>query len=618
MVLCIVISSKQKPYLALGLMVAIVTGCAQQPAPKSPAPIVDSSSTVELPPDDSEHSSQYWLQQAARESVSRQPALLLKAASAALKEADPTLTLSITRELAVQPEPWLQGQLPALELQAWLQLEQYQTALSIVEQTNLGQLDEDARIAFSLAAARLFKQLNQPGKAAFWLLQWDELTALQQHSGDEWQRLWRLLSQLDPVQLNQLRVDAGPRTLAWLQLTRSVQQQLEQSGDLTRTLHQWQRNYAYMPDVSELPTAIGQLTELVPYQPKRIAVLLPIHGQLRQHAQSIQNGILAAASNQPELELFFLDSMQGTELLSQELQALNIDFVIGPLQRSQVDSIQQDANWLWPTLFLNQSSQQQSLNDEHYFFSLSLEDEGSQLAEFFQRRNFNRPVVIYAQNPGSERLARHFSRQWQQYGHSSPELYSFQSRDELEPVIARLLDLEQSRQRVRQISQLIPGTVESEPHSRLDIDAIYLIADPTQTRLIKPFLDVSVSPTAPSLPIYASSRSHSIQADRSDHRDLAGLTLTDMPWMLSDQQSQALRAEFDQLFPEQDENLQRLFAMGYDALLLIPQLQQQRAFPALRYRGLTGTLGLTETQTIRRELNWARYSQRELQLIQEP
>ncbi|MCH8538333.1 MAG: penicillin-binding protein activator [Alkalimonas sp.] len=619
MVLRIVNSSKQKPFLLFSLLVLLLAGCAQQ-TPQVTTPVATPEPDSELVPDESGKTARQWMDEARQLQGQRQQEALLQATTAALDEQNPRLALAISDELNRLDQPWLQAALPASQLQALLDLNQYNLAQKLIEQTEFSALESSTQPNFSYQAARLFHQLQQPQKAAHWLLRWDEITAPMTDAQPQWQQLWQLLSQLDEQQLQQLMVNAGPRTTAWLQLASGLRPVLGQPEQVQQQLQRWQQRYAQMPALEALPASILQLTELTPFQPARVAVLLPIHGNLRAHAQAIQNGLLAAATSQPDIELFFLDSQLEVQQLHNELTALTIDFVLGPLQRSRVDTIRQQSDWHWPTLFLNQPSQQEPLNPDQdaFFFSLSMEDEASQMAALFQRRNYQRPVLIHAQNPNAERMARHFSRQWRAYGHEAPESYSFQARDELEAMVARLLELEQSRQRLRQISQLIPGEVETDVHSRLDIDAVYLLADPTQTRLLKPFLDVSVSQTAPSLPVYASSRSHGIQADRTDHRDLAGLTFTEMPWMLTAQQGHELRRQFDQLFPDQDETLQRLFAMGFDALQLIPKLRQLQQIPALRHAGLTGELSLTPQGQIQRQLSWARYSQRALQAVQEP
>ena len=45
---------------------------------------------------------------------------------------------------------------------------------------------------------------------------------------------------------------------------------------------------------------------------------------------------------------------------------------------------------------------------------------------------------------------------------------------------------------------------------------IYIVGSPTQTRVLKPYVDVSISPFADTIQMFASSRSHSIKVDEGD------------------------------------------------------------------------------------------------------
>jgi hypothetical protein len=217
-------------------------------------------------------------------------------------------------------------------------------------------------------------------------------------------------------------------------------------------------------------------------------------------------------------------------------------------------------------------------------------------------------------------MQQHFASQWQAMGYAAPELYQFSAKAELEAIVSNLLELDASQSRIRNVSGLLGSNtkLEAEPHSRLDIDAIYLLADPVQTRLFKPYVDVAVNQTAPRLPVYASSRSFSTSLDRNEQRDLNGLTFTEMPWMLGEQSSVLLREQYQQLFSEQDEVLQRLFAMGNDAYQLVARLKQQQYLPALVFSGLTGQLSLDANGSIVRRLSWASYRNNRLITVQEP
>lgn len=106
--------------------------------------------------------------------------------------------------------------------------------------------------------------------------------------------------------------------------------------------------------------------------------------------------------------------------------------------------------------------------------------------------------------------------------------------------------------------------------------------------------------------------------DANDLRDLNGLTFTETPWLLGEQHIQAVREQYLQLFPDQDETLQRLFAMGYDAFQLIGSLKQQRQLPSLSYPGFTGRLTVSAQGDIQRQLSWASYQTNRLVSVQEP
>jgi outer membrane PBP1 activator LpoA protein len=329
----------------------------------------------------------------------------------------------------------------------------------------------------------------------------------------------------------------------------------------------------------------------------------------------VQRGLITASSSNSSQQLIFIDSQQDATSIYQALQQAQVEFVIGPLLREDVDKIHALPEWPWPSLFLNSKPQEAPLKAEHFYFALSVEDEALQMVELFRQKQYQHPILIHALNPINQRIAQRFNEQWQAQTGKAVEAYQYSSQDELRQVINTFLETAASRERVSELEKLSGRPIKAEMHSRLDIDAIFVVADPTQTRLLKPFIDVTVSPTAPALPIYASSRSHSLAIDRTDIRDLSGLTLTEMPWMLPLQPTPALRAEYEQWFAEQDETQQRLFAMGHDAMQLIGRLKQQQQVPTLVVHGLTGHLRLTSQQTIQRQLTLARYSQGKLNIL---
>ena len=614
MVLRIVTSSKLKPVLFLCLS-TVVASCVQGPVkpPLTPAETTNDSTTQ---PPALENARQLY-QLAANYQQEAQHYHLLKAARQALDEQDYLLALAISENLKRSPYPMIVRQNTLVLLKAYLATEQHQSLSQLLDNTDVSTLDNADRAEFLWLSAQYQLAQQRLLPASRNLLQLEAQPDVLQQYPQYAELLWQSLSALSDSQLESLRTAAGQNTLGWLNLAKLSRRFIGQPEALQQAFADWQRRYPTLPAQQQLPAAVQQLLSLTPYQPKRIAVLLPLSGQFRQHAQAIQYGILAAASA-GQTALVFIDSQQDNDALSQQVAQAQADFVIGPLLKQQVDRVSQQADWQWPTLFLNSKDNQTAAKAEQFYFALSMEDEATQMAQLFAQKNYQRPAIISASNNISLRMQQRFAAHWQQLGNPPPELHQFTSKAELEQLISTLLETDHSRERVKQINALTAEKLEADPHSRLDIDAIYLLADPVQTRLFKPFIDVSVSQTAPRLPLYASSRSHSTSLDVTDLRDLNGLTFTEMPWMLGEQNSVELRQQYKQLFAEQDETLQRLFAMGFDAYQLIGSLRQQQQLPSTLFAGLTGQLQLQPDGSLLRQLSWASYRNNRLLPLQEP
>jgi uncharacterized protein len=537
---------------------------------------------------------------------------LLAEAKAALAT-DPKRTLAICYQLqqSLYPQIRSQNQLPLL--QAALADRQIALIEQLATQIRLTDVPESDRQAFALTLAQHFKQQDDNISATQTLL---ALDAWLGNSADSTAQdlLWQQLVKLSHAELTELGAQPHPRSQAWLELLQLTQGFAGDHLAIQQALTDWQQRHPMLPTLDKLPKDVQLLSQTPAYSPDRIAVLLPLSGPLKSLGDAVQYGMAAAAAKQKRT-LIFIDSTKTAVELQADVAAAQVQFVIGPLLREDIDKIQQLPDWQWPTLFLNGKGDL-PVKPEQYFFALAWEDEASQMVQVFRQRQYQHPVLIYAVNPIGQRMAQHFQNRWSESGGKPVETYSYSSQEQLQALINKFLEAEASEERAKEINRLIGQSIKAELHSRQDVDAIYLIADPVQTRFFKPFIDVTVSPTARRLPIFTSSRSHSLKVDRTDQRDLAGLTMTEMPWLLPQAATATpLRQEFDALFADQEEQLQRLFAMGHDALMLVGHLKQQQQFPAMAYHGLTGSLRLADGHSVQRQLTLAQYRQGKLQLV---
>lgn len=611
--------------------VIILAGCSQTPAP-APAPTVQTNASTaaadkpdvqaevfKLDPNAAEVDYRRLdqpVEAIAADAFEQQQRDLLQEAKTLLEEQlKPARSLAITHHLRLSLYGQIRQQNMLPLLQSYLVNQQFATAELLLQQSELTEVAPADRREFTLLAANFLSDNKQLLSALRWLFAQDELAGNAGADAELQNLLWQNLVQLSPQQRNSLIKTARPRAAAWLNLVEIAVTFAGQQQAMQQALTDWQQRHPGMPELSSLPSAIAELANTPAYQPARVGVILPLSGNFKTLGEAVQLGMVAASSHHPERSLHFIDSSQSAEQIVLALETAQVDFVVGPLLREDVDKLQSLANWRWPTLFLNSKQDANPAHPDQFYFALSAEDEATQMVELFRQQHYQHPVLISARSPINQRMAQHFQQLWQQQTGNKVESYSFTNQEELRALITTFLETAASTERVNEISKYAGTTVNAEMHSRLDVDAIYLLADPAQTRLFKPFIDVSVSPTAPALPIYASSRSHSLAIDRTDIRDLAGMTLTEMPWLVPQEPKLPLRAEYEQLFAEQDETSQRLFAMGYDAMALISKLKQQQQFPAMLYHGLTGRLRLGSDQVIQRQLTVARYGKGKLTAV---
>ncbi|NMP30236.1 hypothetical protein HII17_01570 [Thalassotalea sp. M1531] len=426
--------------------------------------------------------------------------------------------------------------------------------------------------------------------------------------------IWQSFVQLSPQQLSAFGQLDAPFIQGWLRLIQFANQFGANNEQLSRYLKQWQHQFPTHP-ANTIAMQLQSSLELSQEETvstlsraSNIAVILPLTGKQQAAGNAAQQGILAAYANNATGNLHFIDSEKlDWATLTEQLNSNNIDFVIGPLLRERVKQYKALPELSVPTLFLNIPADQ-LLAQHQYAISMRPEDEATQAAATLSNKQYKMPIVLAYQDAVSQRIADAFIEEWQRVTGYLPNKMAFTKGKKMQVMLKSALGVEQSQERINDINRRIKQTIKADTRNRRDIDMIYIVGSPTQTRLLKPYIDVSISPFADAIPMYASSRSHSARIDEGDTRDLAGLSFSEMPWLLnSKQQNKQLVNASKHLFPNRSDSLQRIFAMGYDALALVDKVQVMAKRPYARHFGQIGTLTLNEQQILTRSLIWGRY-----------
>tara|TARA_B100000929_G_scaffold44_1_gene42 strand:+ start:1496 stop:3340 length:1845 start_codon:yes stop_codon:yes gene_type:complete len=430
--------------------------------------------------------------------------------------------------------------------------------------------------------------------------------------------LWQSLTQLSSYALERFNRGSVVQQ-GWVNLALYHQVYLGAPVELHQAMNNWLRRYPGHPAAEVLPKKVTELVQIEPLEVNRLVVLIPQSGANERLGDALKAGVLAALDNRAITETLFIDESLPAEEIALKLSEFKADFVIGPLLKSNIEKLNTAQTLVdYPVMHLN-SFDGERISQQHFFFALNPEHEVQQALERFLTAGYQKPMLLAPNNNNGQRLVEYFNTQWQRYSEVKPQIGFYSDKADMPKTITGLLEVDQSKERINVVKSLFKQEVESETRSRSDIDVIYILGDATETRLIKPYLDVNVSTFADRIPLYASSKSHSKQIDRTDKGDLDGLYFTELPWMLEGQiQQHNLRQQYDSLWPEHADINQRLFAMAFDATSMLGEVKQLSMVQGKRFTGISGDLSIASNGYVTRSLDWAQYKNKQIIAVDLP
>jgi outer membrane PBP1 activator LpoA protein len=586
-----------RPLLFLCIAAAL-SACASSP-----------SSTLGELPRTPQASTQQLLKEADASDPTEAALLRLSAADQSIQQGNQAQAQQILAQIAVDQLLPAQ-QMFARTLQAELALANNdpQHALEALQHPafeRLAELPVDQQLRTQLARARAFEASDQPLDAARErtfiapLLSGD--AAVQNH-----ETIWLLVSGLSA---DKLQPTADADLSGWLSLLATVKQ-AGTLGQQQRAIDAWIQQNPNHPAARRLPEPLANLRELADKPLSHVALLLPMDGPLASVARALRDGFLAAhLSAQQDLKIELFDSTRLSSLddFYRQAGASGVELVIGPLDKELVRQLADREQLPITTLALNYSDANQKLPPQLFQFGLAAEDEAREVARRAWADGHRRAVALTPRGDWGNRVFEAFRQQWQEQGGAVVAAEPLAEPIELANQIAELLQVS-STQRQQSTNS---GSNES-PSRRQDVDFLFLAATPQQAQQVKPTL---IFQYAGDLPVYATSHLHAATGNRTQYLDLEGIRFTETPWLLDAQIP--LRQEIEQKWPQARGSLGRLYAMGADAYLLAPRLNQLLALPETRLEGLSGVLSLTPEQRIERRLPWAVFHDGAVQPIQE-
>lgn len=461
------------------------------------------------------------------------------------------------------------------------------------------------------------------------------------------EQVWKWITSLPKESLDAIG-EEYPALAPFLTLRELTEQYASSPIKLANNLQQFTQVYRGHVLENALPEDVVKASKLTDAGANDIAVLLPLSGRLARSGQVVKDGIMAAYYTDVEKRqdehllprLRFIDT-NGAD--SQELitEIGDTKFIIGPLLKETIESLIPNLPIGVNVLALNRpdelpdSSLRQSTSysittkrenvdnkasnvdlaesktqDEIgaldlpvslNYYGLAPEDEAKQLAELIFKKGFRAPIVIAAQNSLYQRMDDTFKTHWKALNSAENKQranitsVTFNDSNSLREGITQALDVAQSNERINQIEYMTNDEVYNMPRSRRDIDAIVAFASPQDTELLNPIIEASLNPfDGKQVPVYATSRSMDYDSGKNQWRDLQNVHFIDMPWLMPIHKWQPLEQEVQQAWENQNTMQKRLFAFGFDAYQLLPQLGMLNTLKYLSHDGLTGNLSLNQ------------------------
>ncbi|WP_038174137.1 penicillin-binding protein activator [Vibrio pacinii] len=580
-----------------------VTLAACSSAPKTPQSV-----NITLDPN---QPIQTYLMRADSSQGSLQNDWLIMALKASVEAGDTTQAQLLSKRLARQSLSDIQqAEWQLARAQLLFAENQYAEALSLLNFAPSWQLADQQWLAYHQLRASLFAQQNDRLNVA------RETSLASQYLEQEQQQqaadtIWRNLNPYSAFKLEEVaQQETNRQFLAWLDLARVSKNLSNQLPELKRAIQEWLTAHPNHPAAIYTPQTLLDILALELTKPVNTALLLPLSGKFSPQAKLIRDGFILEMMNDADRdETATLTIIDTNSVSIEELEATliekQIDSVVGPLLKDNIEKLQAaQASFVdsLPTLALNIPDEIQEGNNTCYL-ALSPEQEVAQAAKHFAAQGYQYPLILAPQGRLGSRVVEAFEQEWRKYSDNQVAVNLFGDKRQLQRDINQVFGLQGSQQNIAQMEALLDIALESQPRSRRDIDAVYIVAKTTELTLIKPFIEVAVNPDTLPPKLYSNSRSNN---GRQQYEDLSGVMYSDIPLLI--QPNEALQAQMDMLWPKDSNAERRLQALGMDAYRLMEHLPQMKIVSGYTLDGNTGVLSIDQNCIVQREISWAQHS----------
>ena len=339
------------------------------------------------------------------------------------------------------------------------------------------------------------------------------LSALQDSQGSI-EALWQLAKTIPDA-------TGGSVASGWVALAQAAQ-----STRSATAIRLWRSEWPDHPAMDRLPLELAELLNTDWPTASRVGLILPMTGALSRVGESVLDGVMHQQLSQTGPTLIVADSAQGVEAALAELRSQNVDLILGPLPRDQVDELLA-LNPEEAVLALNYSEADLTgASAPRALMGLSPEHTAADAARLMAADRPGAPLLLIPGDTLGERIASAYLEQWQQDPERPSPVIQRYLNDDQNQVVSDALGVSASNARHRALERQLGLDLEFTPRRRQDITSVYIYADSITAAQLKPLLAFYY---AGSLPIWLADAAldENIALVRSD---LNGARVLAMPW----------------------------------------------------------------------------------------
>lgn len=596
--------------MLFSLALLLVTACSTTGPGMAPAPDGTAGAEASFSRGNYEQAAKTWQQEALDADPGKASKLRVRAADAWLLagntgNAENALRWVDRKELASQDESRLDMVLADLAL--W---NNRPDEAELLLKKALPNLTGDSRLRYENLYTRVIEKLSAPGSR--------DISNAAKLSGG--MRFYdpaasvELVRSLESVSSGELAIRAdnprGERQLTgWLDLTLVIRQNLVIADGVANAIGDWKVRHPYhlLTEQQALDTWLGYRQDFSP--PRKVAILLPETGRLKAAGAAIRDGIMSGYMNDPggaEI-LFFNTGEDEQSAISAYFNALDagVDWIIGPLRKESVSALLNLAGMSTPVLALNDLPDEfvppPGLAGHVTGISLSQDSETRAIAAHAAASGYQNAMVMAPEDPWGERMADAFESE---FLHEDRQIIAaaryVDTQNDHSAALERLLKIDESKARGKKLENTLQITLEFEPIRRQDVDVIFLAANTTQARLIRPQLRFH---EAGDIPVYSTARIYNGQPDAARNQDLNGIRFPATPWQLT----HASKSDIPDFASLKNGSLSSLYALGQDAWNLLPWLDLTKKDPDFSFPGKSGYYHSANRNMLQREPAWAEF-----------